>query len=1168
MKRDKIWIYALYLVIFLVLTASADAWTATIKNPKKDRTYSGIVELNAVVRDDNSELNNISFNITNGANYVLVNAEKKSKITYVNKTFNTAEWLLDGQHTLTVYAFGNLGNLINLKSLNFSTDNNNINHAPEINYSSLWNQTQDEDSGNWTVDLTQFEYDVDNYDDDSNLVWSIVSYDSSLINVSLNTTTDVLSFSALPNKNGVTELVLNLRDSFNVIAQGAMTVTINSVNDIPFINGTIGPFVVYDDIAAFDLDGKANDDNDSGTSQLVWDVLDWDNSIWNFAGNGSGQTIVFDPKQILGANITDEITVVVSDPDGGNANVTANVTLVPFDDAPSAVSDSGRSPANNSIVYSLLNQSTLDWQDSTDPEGQDLIYYIFFGNDSNPLLYGTSNASQYILSGLLGNATYYWHVIASDGVNNATSSSAWQFTTDFSNTPKILNAQPSASAPSILEAQTMLFNATLYSISGNNMSYNWSVNGVTNLTGITTSDNEIVSFAFPTDYNSAGIHSIQLRVMDTNGDSARAWLLTVINNNRAPVLNPISNYTVNESSTLTFNISAADADGDALNYSSNNTGIAVNTFNNVGVVSWTPTDADAGDNEAQFTVSDGAATDSRTITITVVNVNQAPAITSYSPDYNDPKIGDITGYQLFSVSANDSDGDPVTVEWYRNGTLIDTGNSKNITGLNAGVYNISAVASDGNLTDAQEWVLTVTTMPVSSIYTGTIMQLNESQLPNATNVTIIRAGIGMIDFGNATIDLSDVVDLDRTVNISGGIAGIDTAAYPQFDAKPATITMYSLPFNSTPIIYYNTEFSLSGNTVCPSTVCSNIAYNAGTGTLTFSVTGFSMFWAIAASPTPPTPTPSNAANLTISNVEVSVDGEDEDVEDGDKISEEAKPGSAVEFNIEAENLFNDGTEIRDIEVSVTIQDIDNGDDLDDTADEFDLDSGDSDDVSISFSLPDDTEQNTYDVIITAEGKDENGRTQEARWELQLEVRREKHFVKISQAALSPSAITCDKSTSMELEIINLGREQEDDVIVEIESDELGIDIKEDGIELDEDPDREDNSYSRTVNINLEDAKKGAYTLTVKTYYDSDKLSDTKTVELTVGDCAIGRVITTPVVSEPAAVEIKVAPAVVEQPKQVVLEELDWATVFLICALIIGTGAVILLAGLVIVKFKR
>ncbi|MBU2639334.1 MAG: cadherin-like domain-containing protein, partial [Nanoarchaeota archaeon] len=123
--------------------------------------------------------------------------------------------------------------------------------------------------------------------------------------------------------------------------------------------------------------------------------------------------------------------------------------------------------------------------------------------------------------------------------------------------------------------------------------------------------------------------------------------------NQAPVLASIGNKNVNEGALLSFSISATDVDGDALTYSVSGLPSGASFIGQT--FTWTPTFSQSGVYTVTFTVNDGkGGIDSKTITITVVNVNQGPVLT----------ISDITVAEgekaVIAPVATDFDNDPIT----------------------------------------------------------------------------------------------------------------------------------------------------------------------------------------------------------------------------------------------------------------------------------------------------------------------------------------------------------------------------------------------------------------------------------------------------------------------------------------------------------------------------
>jgi len=241
------------------------------------------------------------------------------------------------------------------------------------------------------------------------------------------------------------------------------------------------------------------------------------------------------------------------------------------------------------------------------------------------------------------------------------------------------------------------------------------------------------------------------------------------------------------------------------------------------------------------------------------------------------------------------------------------------------------------------------------------------------------------------------------------------------------------------------------------------------------------------------------STFEITEINVDVDGEEDKITTNNKkIGEDAKEESDVDFEIKIKNIFN--KTIENVEIRVTIEDIDDGDDLDEESDSFDLDAGESDDIDLDFELPLKVDDGDYDVKIHIEGKDEDGNIHTLDWQLVLEVKKDKHRIKITKASLSPSSVSCIRNSNLRLEILNLGREDEDDVKLEVKNEYLGIDIKQENIELGEGAD-DDAEYEKTFRLEIHPAiEPGTYPLDIRTYYNKDKSAGKKEVRLTIENC--------------------------------------------------------------------
>jgi len=118
---------------------------------------------------------------------------------------------------------------------------------------------------------------------------------------------------------------------------------------------------------------------------------------------------------------------------------------------------------------------------------------------------------------------------------------------------------------------------------------------------------------------------------------------------------------------------------------------------------------DAGVYNVTVVVSDGLAEASHEWTLTVLDVNRAPTIDSYTPLEPEPQVDE--GDNLnFTHTSSDPDEDPLSYSW-----LLD--NLEQATNQNwtytpsyeeAGTHNVTLVVSDsGGLFDSQQWNVTV-----------------------------------------------------------------------------------------------------------------------------------------------------------------------------------------------------------------------------------------------------------------------------------------------------------------------------------------------------------------------------------------------------------------------------------------------------------------------------
>ena len=246
--------------------------------------------------------------------------------------------------------------------------------------------------------------------------------------------------------------------------------------------------------------------------------------------------------------------------------------------------------------------------------------------------------------------------------------------------------------------------------------------------------------------------------------------------------------------------------------------------------------------------------------------------------------------------------------------------------------------------------------------------------------------------------------------------------------------------------------------------------------------------------------------LLFNDVDVKVGSKtSKNLDDGDTINDEAAPGDEVEFKVEMRNNFTNAEDLRieNIAITITIEGIDDGDDLDEDLKEFDLNTNsDKRATSNSFVIPLEVGEGDYDVTIDAEGEDENGTTHTATMNLVLQVEKEKHELQITKAVLSPEQVKCSKNVQFGVTVLNTGQEDEDESTLTVTNSQLGVDFKDtfDVTEGEFDSDMEfSKTYSFTVPKNTE---AGTYPIAIKAVYDDARKSVSKNVDLVVQECTV------------------------------------------------------------------
>jgi hypothetical protein len=126
----------------------------------------------------------------------------------------------------------------------------------------------------------------------------------------------------------------------------------------------------------------------------------------------------------LTANTTYYWKVVAKDPKGGTSQ-SAIWSFSTLNNSPGAVTLTAPADLETSVAF----DATLSWQVVTDPDGDAVIYDVYFGTEVTPATVVSNGQEATTFTTVLEpGTTYYWKVVAIDENGGTSESAVWSFT--------------------------------------------------------------------------------------------------------------------------------------------------------------------------------------------------------------------------------------------------------------------------------------------------------------------------------------------------------------------------------------------------------------------------------------------------------------------------------------------------------------------------------------------------------------------------------------------------------------------------------------------------------------------------------------------------------------------------------------------------------------------
>lgn len=612
--------------------------------------------------------------------------------------------------------------------------------------------------------------------------------------------TGVVSFTPLPNFNGLATLSYTVNDNLNQTSNvTTITITVNAINDLPVANDdaatTAEETTVTINVLANDTDPDGNATLNPGTVDLDITSIGIQNSNTTTAGawsvNGAG-VVSFTPA----LNYTSPpatLSYTVNDNTGAtSAPATITVTITPVNDIPDAVDDVATTAEDTPVTINVTSNDT-DVDGTINIATVDLDINSPGIQNANTAAGGSYSVNALGVVTFTPTANFYGSSSLSYTVNDNSGATSDPAIITITITP--VNDAPVANgdATTTPEETTVTLNVISNdtdidgTINPASVDLNTSAPGIqnTNTTGAgswSVNPSGVVTFT-PND-NFSGSATLTYTVNDNEAlTSNQATIsITVVATNDPPVANNDAATTA-EDNSVSLNVVSNDTDEEGpvkastvdLNTSVGGIqnsitvpGSGTFSVNGSGLVTFVPVLNFNGTVSITYTVEDseGATSNLATITITVTSLNDAPVAN------ND--------------AATTNEETPVTLNVVSNDTDVDDGINPASVDLNTSSSGIQTTAS----TDAGTWSVNssgiVSFTPALDFSGPATLSYTVNDLSGATSAPALIT-ITVIEVNDPPKANPDATSTNEGNAVSLNVVSNDTD--PEGSLNPATVDL-------------------------------------------------------------------------------------------------------------------------------------------------------------------------------------------------------------------------------------------------------------------------------------------------------------------------------------------------------------------------------------------
>jgi hypothetical protein len=661
----------------------------------------------------------------------------------------------------------------------------------------------------------------------------------------IGSTTGALSFVAAPDfeapgdsgANNVYNVTVQVSDGGNLVSQ-AITVTVTDVNETPEFTSNASPNVPENTtavvtVSASDPEGTAVTYSITGGSDAALFSINASTGALTFLAAPN-----FESPSDAGANNIYNVAVTATD--GVNANQQfLTVTVTNVNEPPVFTSNAAPSiPENTTAVVTVT---------VTDPEAAAITFSITGGADAalftiNPTTgaLSFSAAPNFEAPADAGaNNVYDLVVTASDGTNNPTQNIAVTVT-NVDEPPAITSGNATSYAENgvgtvlTVTAFDPESHPITFAITGGADSGDLAINPTTGAVTFNASPN----FEAPVDSDTNNTYIIQVTATSSGGTDVQTITVTVTDVAEQPAITSGNTFSVPEGVTPVTTVTATDPDGTSPTFSIVGGADAADfTINpTTGALSFVvapnfeaPADADTN-NQYLVTVraSDGTLFDDDALTVTVLDVNEAPVFTTGTT----ANVAENTT-AVMTVNAVDPEATAITysITGGADSSLFTINPTTGALSFNSApnfeapadagtnnVYDVIVTASDGTNNPTQNIAITVTDVNEAPVANDATFGVDENTANGTAVGTVVATdvdagqtltyaitagnalGAFAINSSNGQITVADVTDLNFEVNTTFNLTVTVTDNGTGTLSDTAAITINVNNVNEAPVV--------------------------------------------------------------------------------------------------------------------------------------------------------------------------------------------------------------------------------------------------------------------------------------------------------------------------------------------------------------------------------